>query len=91
MALTRTETKAEQANVTLMYKIINNHVGIQEKKYITPASRETRRPHILQRTVTQQAYLQYSFFPRTIKDWNELPSETAQAMSVLSFRGMLTA
>ncbi|KAI8514713.1 hypothetical protein Bbelb_073040 [Branchiostoma belcheri] len=50
-------------------------------------SRRSRRGHSqqLQHITCRTNYKHYSFFPRTIRDWNALPTDTVQSPSLAKF------
>jgi len=69
------ESRRMVSRLCLLHKAIHNQVAVTLPPYITQPTRHTRQSH-------QQRYLQvrtntkthqYSFFPRTIKEWNGLP------------------
>ena len=63
--------------LTLLYKIVNNQIEIPAEYHPVPNNtRESRRCHNHQFTRLQSDINvhKYSFIPRTITDWNKLPS-----------------
>jgi len=87
------QQRRQQSRLSMFYKLHNNHIHFDAQNYITQASHQSSR------LKHQQAYLvphsktdqhRLSFFPRTVRDWNALPSDTVTAPSVQSFRQHLT-
>ncbi len=87
------ESRRTKIQLTMFYKIMNDLVDIPSADYITPASTRTRSNHskkVLQyHTGTDTS--KYSFFPRTILNWNLLPATVAETPDLVSFkRGLST-
>ena len=76
----------------MLYKIQNNMVKIDASQ-LKPPVRSSHRHHskMLQLHSTTTDYKKQSFFPRTIREWNELPEEVVPAPSLVSFRTRLRA
>jgi len=66
-------------------------VAVNISDYLKPASRISRHSHELAFQVpsTSVDYIKFSFFPRTARDWNLLPSDVIKAPSLTSFRARL--
>ena len=85
------ESRRKVARLTTMYKIVNDKIDIQARDYLTPVIRNSRsnnsksflRPH------SRIQSHKYSFFPRTIVDWNSLPEKSINAPSLSIFRQMV--
>ena len=78
------------SRLVMMYKIYYNLVDIDWKKYLTLHSSTTRGhssrffiPH-----TSSSAYTS-SFFPRTIRNWNNLPVDPAAYPSLDAFKSAL--
>ena len=71
-----------------MYKITNNLIDIQEHEYLQAAhTRITRNSHnkkFLTLSTRTDAY-KYSYFPRTICEWNRLPPYTINSPTLNTF------
>ena len=83
------EHRRKNLQLTMSYKVVNNHVDIQCKEYLTPQNSKTRSSHKkFQQYSTTTNILKYSFFStkRTILVWNSLPASVAEAPSLVSFR-----
>ena len=66
------------AGLTLMYKFVTNQAAIDIPCYVQhQSSLKTRAPHPLKFIPLQPSCdtYKYSFWPRTIIDWNSLPSD----------------
>ena len=78
--------------LTMMYKITNSLVAINYTDYLKPCLRQNRTYNdlafILPRTGSDYL-INYSFYPRTIKDWNVLPSHIVKA-PMDSFKTLLS-
>ena len=74
------EQRRKDARLTMMYKITNEKVAIprnmQDKSFQIPSAASD--------------YRKYSFFPRTIRDWNALPPWVVTTPSVEAFKASLT-
>lgn len=86
------EERRRVARLTMLYKILHETVAVEDIKVkLTPLPERQRRGHgqqfLIPRCRTE--YHLNSFLPKTISDWNALPEETVQAVSVNSFINML--
>ena len=74
--------------LTMMYKIIHGYVSVDFTDELIPVTIYTRylHPHCFLLPTEEKAYLQNSFLPRTIRQWNRLPVEVATAATPASFR-----
>ena len=83
LASRRTKTQ-----LTLLYKILHNHVDIPPDHYLIPGHTRTRSNHKykFRQIPTSKDYFKYSFFPRTIPVWNSLPASVAEAPSLAQFK-----
>ena len=82
------EERRKQAQLTMLYKIINEIIDIPKERYLTPLATKTRATHSkrLKRYSPSTDTFKYSFFPRTIPLWNTLPATVAEAPSLASFK-----
>ena len=70
------------SRLCLMYKIVHGLVDIPMGVYC-----KLQRDGVhLQPIICRTKYYQFSFFPRTITDWNHLPSDTLSAKSLAIFK-----
>lgn len=86
------ESRRTKNQLTIMYKIVHNLVDIPASPYLTLMKSTTRSAH----SYKFQAYsastdtFKYSFFPRTVRIWNQLPASIAEAPSLVSFKKELS-
>ena len=86
------EPLAERRRVNrlaMMYKIENGLVDINMDQYCRRGDTRTRGSHRLYQERLHDQALQESFFPRTAREWNRLPTSIVTASSVDSFKAML--
>ena len=72
----------------MLYKIVNNLVEVDLSKELIPLTRHSRNSHAKSFRIPyeKKPYLQYSFLPRTIKQWNSLPATLATTPSLNIFK-----
>ena len=71
----------------MMYKIINKLVDVQVDDILTSNTRISRGHTKKQLQIrTRTKVFDNSFFPRTVKDWNNIPQLIADATSVPVFK-----
>ena len=77
--------------LTLMFKITHQLVFVPTEGVLLPADSRTRASHHLKfrQMQTRTSAHSNSFFPRTIKDWNALPSDAVSATSADMFQAWL--
>ena len=73
----RLDLRRIDSRLSLIYKITNELVAIPIEGYLIPLTRESRHYHPLSyRLITATTdYYKYSFFPRSIVQWNSLPPD----------------
>ena len=83
-----------RARLTLLFKIKNNLVGIDANQYLTPADPRTRGgggksnfKHISAKFEQRQNL----FFPRIIRNWDSLPSNSREETKLDSFKRNLNS
>ena len=77
------------ARVSLLYKIQHGLVDIESSRYMRPSDSRTRGQRgLFQEKTNCDAHFN-SFFPRTIRDWNELPRHITEASTLEEFRTSL--
>ncbi len=85
------QERRRKNRISCYYKILNNHLDIDQTKYISPKTERTRRGHNnqfqIQRTRTD-VYAN-SFFIRTTKDWNKLPPSLISINKASDFKTAL--
>jgi hypothetical protein len=86
------EGRRKNNRLSMMYKIMNNMVGIHKEQLLTMSSeKRTRGSHqhkILKMQGTKDIYMN-SFFPRTASDWNQLPGDITEAATLNTFKNKL--
>jgi hypothetical protein len=76
------------ARLIMLYKISNGLVQIPTANRLLPPNRSTRNSHSssFQIPSCRTQIRQYSFFPRTIRDWNNLPPTVVLSASDEAFK-----
>ena len=75
-----------------MYKLSQNLVDIKSEEYLIPNSESrTRNSHSFKyrRPKASKDVFKYSFFPRSISEWNSLPPELVKSESLARFKSKL--
>ena len=74
-----------------MYKIVNQQVAVDPDKHLMKPQKQSRAANTNSYVVPYASTTsrQQSFFPRTIRDWNQLPLSTKKAGSVSAFKSQL--
>ena len=84
--------KQRRAKIRLatLYKIMFNLVEIPREQFLIPTT-STYQSHCLnfQRPTTTTNYLKYSFFPRTIAQWNSLPYAIQSSPTLEGFKSLI--
>ena len=82
------ETRRTKSQLTMMLKILHGLMDIPADDYFTPASTRTIALHTkkLRQYVSSTDALRYSFFPRSITNWNSLSASIADASDLVSFK-----
>ena len=75
------------SRLTMLYKITRGLVDIPIGCYV---SFQRNGVH-LQPIIARTNYYQFSFFPRTVSDWNTLPRDILQAQSLATFKNEVAA
>ncbi|KAI8494540.1 hypothetical protein Bbelb_277660 [Branchiostoma belcheri] len=90
LAVTRTSPQNGQAYY--MFKVLHNTISVPHTSCLVLAARCSRRTNHalkLQTIASKNNYYRLSFFPRTIKEWNELEPSVAEAKSISQFKAEL--
>ncbi|KAI8498302.1 hypothetical protein Bbelb_242460 [Branchiostoma belcheri] len=83
--------RRREARLTTMFKRTHGHMRIPPEQYLISAQRRTRGSHAFKYNTipaTKDCF-KFSFFPRSIREWNSLPTQAIQAQSVEAFRASL--
>ena len=77
--------------LSMIFKIINSLVEVpSHQQYLIPSKRQSRhKSKSYQVSDKTKGYIQDSFYPRTIREWNSLPEDTVTAPSISSFKNKL--
>ena len=74
----------------MFYKIVNGLVAIPKDQYLRPATQSigTRHTHNqrFEIPLLKANYYKFSFYPRTIKEWNSLPEYIVGATTLDAFK-----
>ncbi|KAK3098073.1 hypothetical protein FSP39_015909 [Pinctada imbricata] len=84
--------RRQDLKVTMLYRVINGLVAIPSEPYLIPRSASTTtRGHNLRFMVpySRVQFHQQSFFPSTIRLWNNLPDRVVTASSLEGFKEQL--
>lgn len=72
------ETRRKMSRIAFLYNCLSRKIKLKLPEYVKPLSTRTTRhshQHSLEPIFAKTNSYQYSFFPRTIKDWNLLPTD----------------
>ena len=80
------------SRLTIFYKIVNNQLPITFPPYYIPTQYHTRQYHQEHYIVPQSNTNshKYSFYPRTIRDWNNLPVSFIESANIDDFINLLS-
>ena len=84
--------RRKQARLMTMYKITNDIIHIDKSKYLLPPTEtRTRRSHNFKYYLeqTNNDVFKFSYFPRTIREWNSLPANIVSSTSLDIFQRKL--
>ncbi len=85
------ETRRKAARLTLLYKILHDEAAVNIPDYVIKPTVQTRQYHQsrFNRLSTSTDAYKFSFIPRTIADWNQLPGNVVEAPTTDTFRRKL--
>lgn len=91
--LRQLELRRIDARLSLFYKIHHNLVAIPINDYLTPMTRSARHSHTLcYRLITAtKDYYKFSYFPRTVFHWNQLPPNVAHLPTLQQFNAAVSS
>ena len=85
-------SRRTKSSLTIFFKIQHSLIAIPPPAFVCPSLRpRPGSPHQLQIPFCQTDSYKNSFFPRTIRQWNSLPSPTATLSSLPSFKAALSS
>ncbi|XP_076462125.1 uncharacterized protein LOC143294633 [Babylonia areolata] len=75
------------ARLAMLHKVLNDQacVSCTDLKRQPQSGRRSNHNQQLQRFLCRTDYRKYSFFPRTVVDWNSLPADVVKAPSYNAF------
>ena len=87
------EQKRKQTRLKNLYKIVNGNRAVEIPNYFRQKERQTRVYHSLKfiNAGCRTNIYKYSFFPRSVKEWNELPETIIEAANTEAFKLALRA
>ena len=81
--------ESRQDRLSFLYKIQHGLVDIESSQYSRPSDSRTRGQRgLFQERINCDVYFN-SFFPRTIRNWNELPRDITETSTLEEFRTSL--
>jgi hypothetical protein len=90
---TSLEERRRQQRLAMLFKIVNGLVAIRPEDHLTPVSRIGRKMNSLSFAIpcSSSDYHKFSFFPRTVRQWNPLPECLVSSPSLEVFKAGLQA
>ena len=85
------QERRAKCRIIIFYKSIYNMIAVNSSTYLLPSHSSTRHNHSLtyRQISTTTNYHQYSFYPRTIVQWNALPASVAEMKTLDQFKAGL--
>ena len=87
------DKRRTMTRLTLLYKMSRGEIDIDTDSFLRPhAESRTRASHSYryrQDIATKNLYF-YSFFPRTLRQWNNLPADIVESNSLSQFQSKLS-
>ena len=85
------EERRKNASVTMLYKVVNGLVAVDASDVLVNSDRRTRanNSHSYRHFSSNTEQYKHSFYPRTIKIWNQLSEDTISSCSVDTFKAKL--
>ena len=82
------ETGRKKNKLTLMYKLSHNLVDINTEHLIPNKENRTRKSHVFKYKMPKVSkdVFKFSFFPRSITEWNSLPADLVNCKSLSDFK-----
>jgi hypothetical protein len=77
--------------LTTMHKAREGHLALPLRNILHPVQRSTKRSHeyAYQEFQTNKDTFKFSFYPRTVKDWNSLPKQLTASQDSKAFKTQL--
>jgi len=85
------ESRRQKSRLIMMYKIVKGHVGINKDDHLTPVTEQrTRKNNTNFKPIHGRLNVyKYSYFPRTILEWNKLDNYAAERPTTEAFKEYL--
>ena len=80
------QVRRVKIRLVLLYKIQQGLVSIPAETYLVPSDTRTRGEHKFRPPNVRKDIYKYSFFPRTIPQWNCLPKALVDSKTVDAFK-----
>ena len=78
-------------SLVMCYKIHHQLIAIEPANYYTTGDSRTRGNHRFRQIRAKKDTYQHSFFPRSIRKWNQVPSSVVDAGSLEDFKVRLNS
>ena len=78
------ELRRVDSRLSMLFKIRHHLVAIDKESYLKRGTE--RREHQYRQLRADKDYTRFSFFPRTVIQWNQLPSHICLAESLDTFK-----
>ena len=85
--------RRKDARLSMFYKIVRGHVAVATSDLLKIPQRRTRHMHsdALQTIRCRTEMRKMSYYPRTIRDWNNLPASVVLCKTPAAFRAQVSA
>ena len=83
------EDRRKSARLSMLFKIQHDLIDIDRQQYLIPNDSWTRGENCFYQERSNTDTYGQSFFPKAIRDWNQLPTNTASADTIEGFRAAL--
>ena len=85
------QERRAKTRIIILYKSIYNIIAVNSNIYLVPNNSSTRHNHSLtyHQISTTTNYHKFSFYPRTIVQWNALPASIAEVKTLDQFKAGL--
>lgn len=79
------ELRRKFFRLKFLHQLVNKKLGLDSSLYVNPLSTRTRHTHDKSLTpfFARTNYFKFSFFPRTVAEWNSLPSSALSSVESL--------
>ena len=86
------EQRRAESRLNMFFRIVHGLVDVRTEDLLTSATRSTPRGHShrYQRYKCNKDCFKYSFVPRTVIQWNNLPADIVNIDDINAFKVLLT-